>query len=603
MNFLPIRLERLERESARLLDVLAARPRIAAAVLVALALLCYLPGVLTLPPVDRTEIVYAQSARGMLERGDPIDATFEGERYAFRPIGIYWLQMGSGAILGSGAWDAIATYRLPSLISGVLAVLAVWWLLGPLLGQRRALIAAGLYAVAPIVALQAQLAIPEGPLLLAAVVAQLTLLRLYCAPERNHEMGLALAFWAAQGCGILINALAVPILSLSTIAALCVFDRRLDWLRRLRPLVGVPLMAAIAGPWLLVRAHFDGGVPFSGLTWGEFLRALGGAQDMKWKAAPLTFTLAFVLGFLPGALLLVPALQGLWRNRASALQRFLLAWLAGYLVYLELIASKPALYTVQALFPAAAAAAALALDRAPPQAALRDAALAIPPRMLRLPWWLVLPGTMALFAGGLSFAGVQPSFLIVLGAAVVTALFMLAARAATDNLAAAWLALSVGGFALFLAFTFGVLLPHIEKGWPATRIAEAIAPLRRCVVGPVGVVGFREPSALFVLGRGSNASADAIAGWMASGEDGIAVVEDRWQPDVAKALAQRGAKPPPRAGCVEAFNVMRGCPLSFSIYVTGPDPLDAGCKVAKRYACKTPLPQPPADASPTSRCR
>ena len=100
---------------------------------------------------------------------------------------------------------------------------------------------------------------------------------------------------------MLLNALAVPILSLTTIIALYVFDRRLDWLWRLRPLIGVPLMAAIAAPWLLIRAHFDGGVPFSGLTWGEFIRALGGAQDMKWKAAPLTFTLAFILGFLPGA--------------------------------------------------------------------------------------------------------------------------------------------------------------------------------------------------------------------------------------------------------------------------------------------------------------
>ncbi len=182
-------------------------------------------------------------------------------------------------------------------------MLATWWLTRPLLGDRRAVIAAALFAVSPIVALQATLSIPEGPLLLAIVVAQLTLLRLYCAPDgdRDKQLWLALAFWAAQGGGMLLNALAVPILSLATLVALYVMDRRLDWLSRLRPLIGIPLMLAIAAPWLLIRAHFDGGVPFSGLTWGEFIRALGGAQDMKWKAAPLTFTLAFLLGFLPGA--------------------------------------------------------------------------------------------------------------------------------------------------------------------------------------------------------------------------------------------------------------------------------------------------------------
>ena len=90
---------------------------------------------------------------------------------------------------------------------------------------------------------------------------------------------------------------------------------------------------------------------------------------------------------------------------------------------------------------------------------------------------------------------------------------------------------------------------------------------------------------------------------MAGGDDAIAVVEDRWQPDLAKALAARGAKAPPRLGCVEAFNVMRGCPLAFSIYNTGPDPLDAGCKIDARFSCNMPLPLAPEDSDPRSRCR
>src|SRR4029078_9654007 len=115
--------------------------------------------------------------------------------------------------------------------------------------------------------------------------AELTLLRLTRAlrGERKEEPWLALAFWAAQGFGMLLNALAVPILSLSTIAVLYAFDRRLDWLKRLRPLVGVPLMLLIAAPWIIIRAHYDG-VPFSGLTFGEVIRGVGGAQDMTVNA-------------------------------------------------------------------------------------------------------------------------------------------------------------------------------------------------------------------------------------------------------------------------------------------------------------------------------
>jgi hypothetical protein len=217
-----------------------------------------------------------------------------------------------------------------------------------------------------------------------------------------------------------------------------------------------------------------------------------------------------------------------------------------------------------------------------------------------MPWWLVLPGAIALFAGGLTAAGVGPSFTVVAGATLVTFLFTLAARAMGEDRASAWLVSSIAGFAVFIVCTFAVLMPHIKVAWPAPRIAEAIAPLRRCVTGPIGVAGFREPSTTFVLGGGSDTNVESIAGWMAGGDDAIAVVEDRWQPDLAKALSARGAKPPPRVGCVEAFNVMRGCPLHFSIYATGPDPLDPGCEMDKGFACERPIPTPTDD---TSRCR
>ena len=75
-------------------------------------------------------------------------------------------------------------------------------------------------------------------------------------------------------------------------------DRDLSWLKRLRPLAGVPLALAIGAPWLIVRAHQDG-TPFAGMSWREFLAALGGAQDMKLRAFPGTFVLALCSAFFP----------------------------------------------------------------------------------------------------------------------------------------------------------------------------------------------------------------------------------------------------------------------------------------------------------------
>ena len=411
MRFFPLTLERLDRASTRLLDTLGKGHRLAAGALLALALFTYLPGVFLLPPVDRTEIVYAQSSRGMLERGDAIDATFEGERFAFRPIGIYWLQATAGKVLGSWSWDAIATYRLPSLVAALLAVLAMWWLTLPLFNGRRAVIAAALLAVSPVVALQATLSIPEGPLLVAIVIAQLALLRLYCNRDFDAANGwwLALLFWAAQGGAILVNALAVPILSLSTIVALYVMDRRVDWLARLRPLTGVPLMLAIAAPWIIIRAHFDG-VPFSRPHLGRVHPRPRRRPGHEVEGRPAHLHARLRARLPPRRAAAGAGAANLWRERGAALQRFLFAWIVGYWLYLELIASKPALYTVQAMFPAAAAAVALALDRGLPGAASPYGTLAIPPRMLRLPWWLVLAGTIALFAVIVNFAAGPASF-------------------------------------------------------------------------------------------------------------------------------------------------------------------------------------------------
>src|SRR5436190_23141638 len=109
MSFFPLMLEQLDRASTRLLDTLGKGHRLAAAALLALALFTYLPGVFLLPPVDRTEIVYAQSSRGMVERGTAIDSSYEGERFAFRPIGIYWLQATTTKVLGKWSRDDIAT--------------------------------------------------------------------------------------------------------------------------------------------------------------------------------------------------------------------------------------------------------------------------------------------------------------------------------------------------------------------------------------------------------------------------------------------------------------------------------------------------------------
>src|SRR5262245_3459151 len=64
----------------------------AVAVLLVAALLSFLPGFFSIPPIDRDEARFAQATKQMLESGDYVDIRFQDEVRYKKPVGIYWLQ-------------------------------------------------------------------------------------------------------------------------------------------------------------------------------------------------------------------------------------------------------------------------------------------------------------------------------------------------------------------------------------------------------------------------------------------------------------------------------------------------------------------------------
>lgn len=561
-----------ERSGRGTLERFAARPAGPMLVLLALCLAVYLPGALRLPAVDRTEIVFADTTREMVERGAWLDPRYGEVVHPFRPIGTFWAQGLAAAAAGADDARNISVYRLPSLIAVALAVLALYWLAAPRVGRPAALIAAGLFAVAPLTVLVSQLAIADGLALLPATVAMLVLMRLHDPEPGQQEQRLALLLWLAMGAGMLVNALHTPILVGTTLLALYAFDRDLSWLRRTRPLVGVPVALLIAGLWLAVRAIQDG-MPFAGLGWREFLAALGGAQDMKLRAFPGTFTAAALIGFLPGVALLPPAIKALWDGRADRLPRFLLAWIVGYIVYLELVSSKPGTYTVQVMFPAFALAVALLVAPSPRQRGEGKKA-----GWSLIPW----PPLAALFAVGLfsavyGFVREWPSPVALALIAIVAALFAWSAHLGRRGDLVSWATSGIAALALFAVTLLGVVLPGVSGIWPARQADRLIADA--CGAGPAAVLGFREPSAAFVLGA---PKAPLGPDTMPAGRQSLHLVESRWLERYRAAMADQGHAPA-EIGCVEAFNVMRGCPVTFTLLAI--DPQGRGCTAPPNLSC------------------
>src|SRR5712692_2072951 len=117
----------------------------AVAVLLVVALLAFLPGFFSIPPIDRDEARFAQATKQMVESGDYIDIRFQDEVRYKKPVGIYWLQAGvvkAASALGfQRALTTIWLYRIPSLVGAIGAVLLTYWAALAFVTPRAALLA------------------------------------------------------------------------------------------------------------------------------------------------------------------------------------------------------------------------------------------------------------------------------------------------------------------------------------------------------------------------------------------------------------------------------------------------------------------------------
>src|SRR5262249_16061685 len=164
----------------------------------------------------------------MLERQDFIDIRFGNEVRYKKPVGIYWLQAATTEIAGLGRHDRIWTYRLTSLLGGVVAAWFMWGITRSMVPGPVALAAAALLAATLLLSEGATIAATHGFLLRRVLAAQGALLRVYTAAREGRKdvpRATLLVGWAALGLGILIKGPVAPAVSVATIVALVLWDR------------------------------------------------------------------------------------------------------------------------------------------------------------------------------------------------------------------------------------------------------------------------------------------------------------------------------------------------------------------------------------------
>jgi 4-amino-4-deoxy-L-arabinose transferase-like glycosyltransferase len=480
---------------ARAVIWLSATHRRAVLALALIAMAAFLPGFVSLQPMDRDEPRFAQASKQMLESGDLVDIRFQDDARHKKPVGIYWMQSATVAIaetLGvNEARTTISVYRLPSLAGAILMVLATYWAALAVLRPPAAFLAAALMAASILLGVEARLAKTDAMLSLCCTLAFGGLLRAYLWREQPLARATLFLFWGGVALGVLVKGPIIFMVAGLAALVLCIRDRSARWLQALRPAWGLLFVAAVVAPWFIAITLKSKGAFFAEAVGKDMLGKVGSAQE-KHGAPPGFYFLAFFAAFWPGAALAALAVPFIWVTRRENAVAFCLAWIIPSWLIFELVPTKLPHYVLP-LYPAIAILIVHSLCAGALVPARRGASA--------VAFLIVaIPAAIALLIAGASknLDGILP-FVSLPVYATGLGLAYLAWRSfmARDGLSAIGFGV-IASLAVTFA-TFGLAQPVLQSLKLSPRLAAAAQGVA-CHDRKVVTAGYREPSLVFLTG-------------------------------------------------------------------------------------------------------
>ncbi|HYZ49121.1 MAG TPA: glycosyltransferase family 39 protein [Sphingomonas sp.] len=536
----------------------------AALFLMLCALVLFLPGFFTIPPIDRDEARFAQATKQMVESGDFVDIRFQDDVRYKKPVGIYWLQCASVATASAlgvpRAQLRIWLYRLPSLIGAIGAVLLIYWTALAFVTRRGAALAALMMASCVLLGAEARLAKTDAMLLLTVTAAMGALARVYLAWQRDEDpahppWSSPAIFWTALAGGILLKGPLILMFIGLTLAVLAFFDRSLAWFARMRPVWGLMWLLVLVLPWFVAIFLRAGETFFADSVGGDMLSKFG-AQESH-GAPPGLYLLLFWVTFWPGAPLAGMAAPAVWRARREPGAQFLLAWLIPSWIVFEAVLTKLPHYVLP-LYPAIAILTSGAVERR---------VLSRSPWLIRgAAWWFAVPaiGSVIAVVGAIKLAH-QPAFPAwpLLAAAMIFGLFawwLFEDSRAERSLLNAVIA------AMFMALgVYGVVMPSLTTLFPSAQVARALRNVV-CVRPKAAAAGFHEPSLVFMTDTSTLLTdGSGAADFLAQGSCRFALVERVSE----RSFVQRAEAIGLRYNAlvrIDGYNISQGRAVSIAIF-------------------------------------
>ena len=585
----------------------------AGAALILLALVVLLPGLESIPVVDRDEARFAQASRQMLDSGTlegwTIPRVGEKTRLSKPPL-IYWLQAGSAGLFTGfdTARDAIWMYRLPSLLTALGTILLTWRLGTRMFGGPTGLLAGALLAICPLIAFDAHMARADELMVFCTTAAMVALHACWARECRGERapIWLTTVLWVCIGLGMLAKGPITPMVVVLTAVTLGLWTRRAGWLWRLRPISGVLTALIVFLPWVFLAVGAVGYETLRDIAYDEVVvRSSTGRES---HGAPPGYHLVLLVALLwPGSLLTGLAFGRAWsrsRGRQDAAgsiagralqlltgpargrhaECFLVAWLLPAWIVFELAATKLPHYTLP-LYPAVAllsARAVLAGSRAFPSLGT------LGPRLGFVVWYVIglgiiaLPTTLLLLSGTIGSLSHPPPgspftegmglidwSIIALGALFgLTCLTLGFSRIMNGRLLEGQL-LSIPAAAVSLGLTFGLAVPASWPLWITPRLEHVLRQAGAFDESSsvIASVGFHEDSLMHATrGRLQRLNAGQIEAFLTT-HPGAWIVLPEDQLNQVDQAADHAVH-----GMVTGFNYSNGKVVSLAVIGPGTDP-------------------------------
>jgi len=265
----------------------------------------------------------AGCAREMMDRGDLVVPTFNGELRTDKPPLHYYFMMMSYNVFGVSAWGA----RFFSAIAGLLLIALIYVQVSRIVNERVAFFSALVMLSSIQLTIQFHLAVPDPYLILCITWCLLSFFRGF-----HGQPGQLWWMYVAAALGFLTKGPIAIVMTGFIVVVYLIITKQftLASLKRMKLLPGALLFCAIALPWYVAVGNATDGEWLRGFFIGHNLERYTSTMEGH-GAFPLAPFVILLAALLPFSVFIVQAVRLAWRERTA--KPFLLFCLVVGLVF------------------------------------------------------------------------------------------------------------------------------------------------------------------------------------------------------------------------------------------------------------------------------